>query len=83
MEETKIDGLPSAADLDAVESEKQIAADAASAPVAQTTADFDDTLELQEIDPEAEFESVYVTRAEFNELLARIAKYNIGAPHKL
>lgn len=35
------------------------------------------------LDAEAEFESVYVTRAEFNALVARIDKYNIGAPHKL
>lgn len=66
VEEAAKSGLPSAADLDAVEAEKQIAE--------ETVFDTDEPVNLADL---------FVTREEFDELLAKIAKYNLGASHKI
>lgn len=74
--ETQVNGDPSEADLDAEAAEEAI-------KVATTTyVVFEDVETLLAVEAPAPV-SEFVSRAEFDELLGRINKFNRGAPHKI
>lgn len=77
------EGLPSAADLDEFSKEDEIAKSAEEVLASDPELKAEIEAEQASFDVDTTEADPYVTRDEFDSLLARIERYNQGAPHKI